>query len=529
MTALSIVVGRLLRRRIPLEGQRRLRRRGSSRGDEPGRRRMMRAAGGALAVLVAAGALLTGCGAFGEKGGGKEAWVPVFHEASVHDPSIVRDENGMFYVFGSHLAAAKSPDLMRWELIASGVSDGNPLIPNVREELRETLEWAESDTLWAADVIRLPDGKYYMYYNACRGDSPRSAMGVALADSIEGPYRDIGIILKSGMWGEPSEDGTVYDARVHPNVVDPHVFFDKDGKLWMVYGSYSGGIFILEMDETTGKPLPGQGYGKKLVGGNHSRIEGPYMLYSPDTEYYYLFLSFGGLDSFGGYNIRVARSKHPDGPFVDAEGVDMAEVKADPAKPLFDDASIEPFGVKLMGNHRWRDPHGAFREFGYVSPGHNSAWYDEETGRYYLIFHSRFPYSGERHEIRVHQMVFNEQGWPVVVPFRYGGERPEDADPERIAGDYELVNHGKDISAEVKESVPIRLEADGTISGSVSGRWTAGDGGKIRLTLSGEDYDGVWLRAWDPEAEAFTETFSALSGKGIALWGARRPEPSREE
>ena len=109
---------------------------------------MMRAAGGALAVLVAAGALLTGCDAFGEKGGGKEAWVPVFHEASVHDPSIVRDENGMFYVFGSHLAAAKSPDLMRWELIASGVSDGNPLIPNVREELRETLEWAESDTLW---------------------------------------------------------------------------------------------------------------------------------------------------------------------------------------------------------------------------------------------------------------------------------------------------------------------------------------------------------------------------------------------
>ena len=54
---------------------------------------------------------------------------------------------------------------------------------------------------------------------------------------------------------------------------------------------YSGGIFILEMDAKTGKPLPNQGYGKKLTGGNHSRIEAPYMLYSPETDYYYLYLS----------------------------------------------------------------------------------------------------------------------------------------------------------------------------------------------------------------------------------------------
>ena len=52
----------------------------------------------------------------------------------------------------------------------------------------------------------------------------------------------------------------------------------------MVYGSYSGGIFILKMDKATGKPLPGQGYGKKLLGGNHSRIEGPYILYHPETQ-----------------------------------------------------------------------------------------------------------------------------------------------------------------------------------------------------------------------------------------------------
>lgn len=215
---------------------------------------------------------------------------PIFKEVSVHDPSII-ETNGTFYVFGSHLASAKSNDLMQWQQISSSVTNNNPLIPNVYEELKETFEWAQSDTLWAADVTQLADGKYYMYYNACRGDSPRSAMGVAVADNIEGPYKNKGIFLKSGMEGT-SNDGTPYDATKHPNVVDPHTFFDKDGKLWMVYGSYSGGIFILEMNPKTGFPLPGQGYGKKLLGGNHSRIEGPYVLYNPDTQYYYLYLSY---------------------------------------------------------------------------------------------------------------------------------------------------------------------------------------------------------------------------------------------
>ena len=51
--------------------------------------------------------------------------------------------------------------------------------------------------------------------------------------------------------------------------------------------------------------------------GNHLRIEAPYILYSPETEYYYLFLSFGGLAADGGYNIRVCRSENPDGPYVE--------------------------------------------------------------------------------------------------------------------------------------------------------------------------------------------------------------------
>ena len=111
-----------------------------------------------------------------------------FSEVSVHDPSVIKTGD-TYYVFGSHLASAKSKNLMQWQQMSSSVNPNNPLIPNVYTELKETFDWAQSDTLWAPDVAQLSDGKYYMYYNACKGDSPRSALGVAVSDKIEGPYK----------------------------------------------------------------------------------------------------------------------------------------------------------------------------------------------------------------------------------------------------------------------------------------------------------------------------------------------------
>ncbi|UPK46693.1 family 43 glycosylhydrolase [Paenibacillus pabuli] len=454
-----------------------------------------------------------------------ENTAPAFRNVSVHDPSVIK-VGDIFYIFGSHLQVAKSKDLMNWDSVASGVTDDNPVVPNVTKEFAEALQWAQTDTLWAADVIQLADGKFYMYYNACKGDSPRSALGVAVADNIEGPYKDQGILLKSGMWDEISEDGTIYDATVHPNVVDPDVFFDKNGKLWMVYGSYSGGIFILEMDEKTGKPLPNQGYGKKLTGGNHSRIEAPYMLYSPETDYYYLYLSYGGLGADGGYNIRVARSKTPDGPFLDAEGNDMINVKADKDKPLFDDRSIEPFGVKLLGNflfQRQIGDSGTGQGIGYVSPGHNSAYYDADTGKQFLIFHSRFPGRGEEHEVRVHEMHMNSEGWPVVSPYRYAAleENTAQLTTQDIAGQYNWVNHGKEITADIKSSQTVQFTADGQISGAVTGTWSLEADNHVQITSNNVVYKGVFTHEWEPDSQKTILTFSALSSSGVTIWGSQ--------
>lgn len=441
-----------------------------------------------------------------------EALIPPLMSASVHDPSIIK-VGDTYYVFGSHLAAAKSTDLRNWKSIETRVHNGNRLIPNVYTELEETFKWAQTDTLWAPDVAQLPDGRFYMYYCACRGDSPLSALGVAVADDIEGPYKNLGIIFTSG--GLRAPDGSFYDATRHPNVVDPQVFFDAQGKLWMVYGSYSGGIFILEMDPATGFPYPDQGYGKKLVGGNHSRIEGPYILYNPATEYYYLFLSFGGLDSRGGYNIRVARSKNPGGPYYDSEGKNMVDAHG-PRGSFFDDRAIEPYGVKLVGNFLFRSD---YDYYGYTSPGHNSAYHDPESDRYFVIMHTRFPRTGEYHEVRTHQIFFNEDGWPVMSVLPYAYESAEEVSVEEVVADYLFVNHGKDISSLRKTAVEIALNEDGTVTGEVAGTWQLRDGYLAELTIDGSLYKGVFVRQWDPSAAAWVMTFSALSEKGVSIWG----------
>ncbi|WP_460799080.1 LamG-like jellyroll fold domain-containing protein [Microbacterium sp. GXF0217] len=453
---------------------------------------------------------------------------PTFQDVTVHDPSII-EVDGEIWAFGSHGASAHTEDLMSWQQHTLDLSQNpdNALFEDIYTELAETFEWAKSSTLWASDVIQLPDGRFAMYYNACEGSSPRSALGIATSDSIDGPYENQGILLKSGMEGESENPDEIYDARIHPNTVDPDAFYDADGALWMTYGSYSGGIYILKMDATTGEPLPGQGYGTHLVGGNHSRIEAPTIQYDAESGYYYLYLSFGGLDASGGYDVRVARSTSPDGPYLDAQGNDMADVKADPSLPLFDDVSIQPYGVKLMGGHLFTrelgDP-GTGLGTGYVSPGHTSWYQDPETGRMFMVFHARFPGTGELHEVRVHQMWINAQGWPVVSPARYAGETAEKVKRPDIVGTWQLVDMGHDITATAAKSVDVTLTQNGRITGDREGTWGRSGHRTAALTIDGEVYSGVFAPIWDPDLAEWSIGLTAVSDEGVTLWGRQSVE-----
>ena len=85
-------------------------------------------------------------------------------------------------------------------------------------------------------------------------------------------------------------------------------------------------------------------------------------------------------------------------------------------------------------------------------------------------------------------MFMNKEGWPIVAPYRYAGETIDKVNREDIIGDYQYINHGKDISAKIKSSLYIHLNKDNTISGEISGTWKKTGHNTAELTVDGNRY-----------------------------------------
>ena len=77
----------------------------------------------------------------------KQQESPKFKEVSVHDPSIIKTDD-TYYVFGSHIDAAKSTDLMSWTKFTNGyTTPGNTLYGDLSKNLAESFAWAgENDS-----------------------------------------------------------------------------------------------------------------------------------------------------------------------------------------------------------------------------------------------------------------------------------------------------------------------------------------------------------------------------------------------
>ena len=306
-----------------------------------------------------------------------------------------------------------------------------------------------------------------------------------------------------------------YNFEEYPNAIDPTVFYDTDDRMWMVYGSWSGGIYLLEIDPATGQVIHPEAdeehnvdayYGKKLLGGGHKSIEAPYILYDETTGYYYLYVSYGTLTSSGGYQVRVFRSKTVDGDYVDMNG-----------KYPTADVDHQLYGLKLTGNYKLPS-----LERAYMATGHNSAFIDED-GRQYLVYHTRFNNGTENHSPRVHQMLMNEDGWPCELPYQTQGETVSDTgyETDAVVGRYFVINQGTNISNDIANPVILYLNADGTVVGrEAEGTWEAVDGTYyMHITIDGEDYSGVFCQMKD-EAGTDVMTFSAVGGNQ-SVWGVK--------
>ena len=464
------------------------------------------------------------------------------NRVTVHDPSVVYDpETDMYYIFGSHMAWAKSKDLISWTNFKNNINT------NYSKIFAEPAKWAAkgsssynvSGNLWAPDVVyNEAMGKWTMYMSV-NGSNWYSSIVLLTADRIDGDWTYVGPVVYSGFTNKSEAQETdfydVYKGTDFPqryneqrngnhiygmNAIDPCVFYDEDGKLWMAYGSWFGGIYLLELDPTTGLRLASHTYetvehksdeyqGIKIAGGKGVSGEGAYIEYV--DGYYYLYLSYGGLDSKGGYNMRLFRSENVDGPYVDLSG-DSAI-----AEYGFDNINGE-IGVRVMGNYLWD-----FAKSGPIAQGHNSV-YSDENGTF-LVYHSRFTNQGEGHSVRVHQQFQNEDGWLVTAPFDYAGEALSYVEKEDVVGDYKVITHKLKINYSGKkcnETVDVTLKADGTVTGDMKGNWKFSEklgAPYVTMVIDDVEYNGVFLKQRRDNATDLVMTFTILGDNEINVWG----------
>ena len=502
---------------------------------------------------------------------------------SVHDPSVVFDQaSSTYYIFGSHRAAAKSTNMMSWEAFtapwatATSTNAANadafttPEVTKVKKGGKEydlnfnAFAWSARGSegynvdgmMWAPDVIYNKKlGKWCMYLSI-NGDFWYSSIIMLTADNIAGPYRYQAPVVISGFRSGDSYKSTDLEIVLGeqaslpsryapsdnygnhwPNCIDPCVFYDETGKLWMSYGSWSGGIFMLELDEATGlrnydvtyaeSETSDPYFGKKIAGGHYVSGEASYIEYI--GGYYFLFMTYGGLEAAGGYQMRVFRSLSPDGPYVDSKGssaiYNSYQLNFGPT------ANDGNRGVNILGAYsKWGNllTGGAEAASGERAQGHNSI-IAAPDGRTYLVYHTRFQNWGEGHQVRVHQVYQNEEGWLVAAPFEYTGEGVKSAGiaaAQKVAtadipGNYKLLAHryGLDqTKMEYAVPVDIKLNADGTITGAVEGTWKIKTGTSYITIQLGADYKGVMVPQTLEPTDTKVPSFTALDSQtGVTI------------
>lgn len=450
---------------------------------------------------------------------------------------------------------------------------------------------------WAPDVIYNKTMKKWCMYMSLNGDHWCSSIVCFTSDDLEGPWAYQGPVVFSGFQGTFSHNAYTADddwkhtdlavatgetslpARYQtgdswgsywPNCIDPCVFYDDDDNLWMSYGSWSGGIFIIRIDKTNGlrdytytfpyqisgkTVTPGGAdanctsdpyFGKKIAGGYYVSGEASYI--QKVDKYYYLFMSYGGLTAAGGYQIRVFRSEKPDGPYKDClTSMGIGAVYDKPRVNFGTDANRDE-GVKLFGNYQWETMPNAE-----LAQGHNSAIVDHK-GRALIVYHTRFLNRGEEHEVRVHQLFVNQDGWLVAAPYEFSGETYTDNDiatqqlydATKVAGDYQIIAHPyrqNTAAMDYEKPVTIHLNADGSISGKYTGKWELVSGTSyINLTLKGVatanaevKFKGVLTEQTIDYTNIKALCFTALSSsdgldtsggaslqtRGLSIWGSK--------
>lgn len=215
------------------------------------------------------------------------------------DPDLL-EVDGTWYAYATNgnldnVRVASSTDLVEW----TPLDDAMPQMPS----------WVVPGNTWAPEVTAVGDG-YVLYFTARNYDPSVQCIGVATADSPEGPFTAVG----DQMLICPQEEGGAIDAST---------FLDTDGTLYLLWkndGNCCGLDTWLYAAPLTADGLALAGEPTRLVKQDQAweaqLVEAPTLVLRDGV--YTLFYS---ANSYGGwaYAVGYATAPAPLGPFTKAD------------------------------------------------------------------------------------------------------------------------------------------------------------------------------------------------------------------
>ncbi|TDX08789.1 family 43 glycosylhydrolase [Kribbella sp. VKM Ac-2566] len=267
------------------------------------------------------------------------------------DPSIIQGRDGYWYAYATSdplvangpfglMHMARTKDFSSWEYLGTVFND------------QTKPAWAAPGSFFWAPDIRYFHGHYVMYFTvtdtaANPGGDP--AIGVATAPTPAGPWT--------------ATDGPVVAPKPDGNggffgTIDPAMLTAADGKRYLYYGGFYGGISVTELSadgmHAVGEPT------QITIG---DRYEGSYVVYR-DGWYYFMGSSMNCCAGpTTGYSVFAGRSRSPRGPFVDADGAALT------------DSRVGGTTVVTQNGNKW------------IGPGHH-AFITDAAGQDHIVYHA---------------------------------------------------------------------------------------------------------------------------------------------
>lgn len=439
--------------------------------------------------------------------------------ANVHDPSVVLADDGYYYMYqtdasfgnahvsGGHFHARRSKNLIDWEYMGGTMQAAPSWILAKVNEFRSAQGLPSITSpqygFWAPSVRKVRSGLYRMYYsvildnnfgdgkpnsNSDNSWTERAFIGVMeSSDPSTNVWEDKGYVLcsstdRDGMYANTRNKWE--QAYYYFNAIDPSFIITPEGEHWLIYGSWHSGIAAVQLDPVTGKTKEAlsnpwgksyddiKSFGKRIytrkASSRWQASEGPEVIYH--DGYYYLFLAYDGLDV--PYNTRVVRSQRVDGPYLDMYGTDCTNAGGD-AFP------IQTHPYKFSG------------DLGWVGISH-CAIFDDGNGNWFYASQARFPNSTTDTWApnavmmgHVRSIVWGEDGWPIVLPERYGAVPQLPVHTGDIVGEWEHIDLAYEYSKQ-RVSSSIVFDANGTITSGIwkGGKWSFDEDSQV-LTANG--------------------------------------------